>query len=265
MPFVYKSLDKSDKMDDNEFEKFILDTFQDESIVQGILKLKDATNIEELLKKFDNIPEEFFSSDGYNELVNLRNLIKDIGLSDYCTFSSSIVRGLDYYTGTVFEVFDTGKENIRAIFGGGRYDDLLSLYSDECLSGIGFGMGVLMLSLFLETYDLIPKTIGEKDNSDTIYIASVNAKVSKYAFELANTIRNEDLPCIIDYKFKNLKSQLSKAGELSVSVALIIGPKEMEHKKVTIKNMITNEQKTINAGDLIEEIYKIFDELEELE
>ena len=265
MPDVYAVLDKSDKIEESEFEKYVIDTFQDELVVQGILKLKETESLENVLKKFDDIPEEFYKSDGYNELVNLNKLIDDVGLSEYCTFSSSIVRGLAYYTGTVFEVYDTGKKNIRAIFGGGRYDDLLSLFSDEQLSGIGFGMGVLMLSLFLKTYDLIPEFIREKDYTDTIYIASINEEVAKYAIELADIIRTEDFPCIIDYRFKNLKNQLSKASELGVSITLIVGPKEMEQGEVVVRNMVNNKQKTIKSMEIIEEIYKIIDELEEMD
>ena len=263
MPLVYKILDKSDKMEEKEFEKYVIDSFQNEFIVRGILKLKDANTIEELLQKFDDIPEKLYEAIGYKELVNLERLIEEAGLSDYCSFSSSVVRGLDYYTGIVFEVYDTGMENRRAIFGGGRYDDLLSLFSDEPLSGIGFGMGVLMLTLFLKTYDLIPKDFLLKDYSDTIYIASINDKVATYAIELARIVREESFPCIVDYRFKNLKSQLSKANELGVLISLIIGPKEMEQRKITVKNMSTEEQKTINLEDVIEEIYKVLDELEE--
>ena len=263
MPEVYAVLDKSDKMEESEFEKFVIDTFQDEFIIQGILKLKENKSLEDLLSKFDEIPDEFYKSDGYSELIKLNKLIEEVGLPEYCTFSSSIVRGLAYYTGTVFEVYDTGKENIRAIFGGGRYDDLLSLFSDEQLSGIGFGMGVLMLSLFLKTYDLIPDFISENDYTDTIYIASVNEDVANYSIELADIIRTEDLPCIVDYKFKNLKNQLSKASELGVLITLIVGPKEMEQDEVVLRNMTTNEQKTISSEDLIEEIYRLFDELDE--
>ncbi len=263
MPIVYKILDKSDKMEESEFEKYIIDEFQDEYLIQGILKLKEAKNLEDLLAKFDNVPEEFYNSAGYKELIKLSDLLKDAGLSDYCTFSSNVVRGLDYYTGTVFEVFDTGKENIRAIFGGGRYDDLLSLFSDDKLSGIGFGMGVLMLSLFLKTYNLIPEWVSEKEYTDTVYIASINEKVSSYAIGIARLLRDEDLPCIVDYSFKNLKTQLSKASDLGVAVAIIVGPNEMEQKKVTIKNMQTEEQKTVELGAIIEEIYNILDEIEE--
>jgi len=263
MPLIYKVLDKSDKMDESEFEKYVIDSFQNEIVVQGILKLKEAKNLEDLLKKFEKIPKEFYNSKGYNEIIQLGKLIKEAGISDYCSFTPSIVRGLDYYTGVVYEVFDTGKENIRAIFGGGRYDDLLSLFSDELVSGIGFGMGVLMLSLFLKTYKLIPEIVSEKDYGDTIYIASINEEVANYAIQIADLIREEEIPCIIDYRFKSLKSQLSKASELGIFITLILGPQEMEQNQVVIKNMISNEQKTVEYEDIIDEIYKIFDELED--
>ncbi len=263
IPMVYKILDKSDKMEDSEFEKLVNETFQNDSVIQAIFKLKDSKDVEDLLNKFDDIPEEIFNTVGYNELKKFQRLLMETGLSEYCTFSPSVVRGLDYYTGIVFEVFDTGKENNRSIFGGGRYDDLLSIFSDEKVSGIGFGMGVLMLSLFLKTYDLIPEEASKKDYNDTIYIASINEKVSTYTIKLACTLRDEDFACIIDYKFKNLKNQLKRANELGVIIVLIVGPEEMEENRVTVKNMVSEEQKSINFEDLVDEIYTILDEFGE--
>ncbi|MFX1344494.1 MAG: histidine--tRNA ligase [Promethearchaeota archaeon] len=263
IPLVYKILDKSDKMEAEEFEKFIIETFQNEVIIQSILKLKDAQSVDELLKRFDVIPDEFFESNGYLELIKFEKLLLETGISDYCKFSSSTVRGLDYYTGIIYEVYDTGTENKRSIFGGGRYDDLLSIFSDEKITGTGFGMGVYTLYLFLNTYNLIPEDIKEKDSSDTIYIASLNEDVSIYALDLARIIRQEDFPCIIDYRFKNLKNQLKRASELGVIISLIVGPDEMEKNRVTVKNMISEEQKTILVEDLIDEIYRIIDEFEE--
>jgi len=260
IPQVYKVLDKSDKMDKEEFEKYLIDTFDNELIIQAISKLKDAKSVNELLSKFDKIPETFYKSEGYLEINNFNQLLNEANISNYCTFSSGTVRGLDYYTGIIYEVFDTGKENIRSIFGGGRYDDLLSIFSDEKITGTGFGMGVYTLSLFLKTYNLIPDEIREKDYSDTIYIASINDDMSTYAFELAQIIRDEDFPCIIDYRFKNLKNQLSKANELGVTIVLIIGPEELAERTVTIRNMISEEQKTIALSDLINEVYDIIDQ-----
>jgi len=260
-PSVYKVLDKSDKMEKPEFEKLVNDTFQDELIIKEIFKLAKAKNIEGLIDSFNNIPEEFFTSKGYIELVNFQSLLTAMGISDYCSFSSSIVRGLDYYTGIVFEVFDTGKENIRSIFAGGRYDNLLSLFSEEKISGIGFGMGIFMLSLFLKTYNLIPEEATKKDYTDTIYITSINEEVATYATELAQIVRGEDLSCIVDYKFKNIKSQLKRASELGVTITLIVGTEEMAENKVTIRNMISEIQKKVDMEDLIEEIYKIIDDI----
>ncbi len=262
IPLVYKILDKAEKMEDSEYEKYILDYFQNELIIQGILKLKEAKNLDDLLNKFDEISDEFYESKGYKELTSFKQLLEDAGIIEYCIFTPSVVRGLDYYTGIVYEVFDTGKENTRSIFGGGRYDDLLNLFSDEKITGTGFGMGVLMFSLFLKAYDLIPEEIREKDYTDTIYISSISEKVSDYALRLAQMIRAEDFPCIVDYRFSNLKNQLSKANELGILIALIIGPKEMEKNKVTIKNMRTEEQETIKIESLLDKIYDIIEESE---
>jgi len=265
LPLVYKALDNSGKMEEEEFEKLLFDIFQNEVLVEGIKNLKNAKSMDEVLKQLDVIPEGYYDCEGYLELVKFEKLLMEAGISDFCTFSSSTVRGLDYYTGIIYEVFDTGKENIRSIFGGGRYDDLLTLYSDEKITGTGFGMGVHTLSLFLRSYDLIPGDIGEKDYSDTVYIASINEDVSIYAMELARIIRGEDFPCIIDYRFKNLKNQLKRANELGVLITLIVGPDEMENNKVTIKNMISEEQKIILFDGLIDEIYRILDDYEESE
>jgi len=260
IPLVYKILDKADKMEDLEYEKFVLDNFQDEIIIQGISKLKEATTLKDLLNRFEDISEAFYDTTGYKELTSFIQLLEDAEISEYCTFSPKVVRGLDYYTGIVYEVFDTGKENIRSIFGGGRYDDLLSLFSDEKITGTGFGMGVLTFSLFLRTYNLIPEEIREPDYSDTIYIASISEDVSDYTLKLARMVRAEDFPCIVDYRFSKLKNQLSKANELGVLIVLIIGLKEMEQNEVTIKNMKTEEQETIQNYSLIDKIYDIIDE-----
>jgi len=260
IPLVYKILDKAGKMEDSEYEKYVLDIFQNEIIIQGITKLKEATSLKDLLNQFEDISEEFYDTRGYKELTSFTQLLDDAEISEYCTFSPGVSRGLDYYTGIVYEVFDTGKENIRSIFGGGRYDDLLSLFSDEKITGTGFGMGVLMFSLFLKTYNLIPEEIREPDYTDTVYIASINENVSNYALKLARMVRGEDFPCIVDYRFSNLKNQLSKANELGVLIVLIIGPKEMEQNEVTIKNMKTEEQEAIEISALIDKIYDIIDE-----
>ena len=260
LPLIYRALDKAEKLEEKEFEDYLAELFQDNVIIQGILKLKKSDSVEDLLKKFDSIPEKFDDSKGYKELKEFEKLLEEANLSEFCTFSSGIVRGLDYYTGIVYEVYDTGKENTRSIFGGGRYDDLLSLFSDELISGTGFGLGLVMLSLFLNTYNLIPQDIREMDYSDTIYIAGIKESVRAYVLQLAQRIRAEDFPCIVDYRFNSLKNQLKKANDLGNIITIIVGPDEMNENKVTIRNMVSEKQITIDKENLIDEIYKIIEE-----
>ena len=260
LPLIYRALDKAEKLEEKEFEDYLAELFQDNVIIQGILKLKKSDSVEDLLKKFDSIPEKFDDSKGYKELKEFEKLLEEANLSEFCTFSSGIVRGLDYYTGIVYEVYDTGKENTRSIFGGGRYDDLLSIFSDEQISGTGFGLGLVMLSLFLDTYNLIPQDIREMDYSDTIYIAGIKESVRAYVLQLAQRIRAEDFPCIVDYRFNTLKNQLKKANDLGNIITIIVGPDEMNENKVTIRNMVSEKQITIDKENLIDEIYKIIEE-----
>ena len=245
---VYKALDKSDKMEDEEYQKYLMDTFNDDKLVKNILQLNEINDIENL--PYDNIPNEFYNSQGYKEIKQLQKLLKETNLEEYCTFSAGVVRGLDYYTGTVYEVYDMGEENRRAIFGGGRYDDLLTLFSNEQISGIGFGMGLLSFKLFLRTYKLIPENVKELDYSNIIYITTFNEKLAPLSIKLSQKLRKMGFECLIDYSCGKLGNQISKANELNCKAVVIIGPKEQEEKSVTIKNLLTNTQKTPKLKDL---------------
>ena len=98
---------------------------------------------------------------GAQELLSLFGALGKMGLDKYCIFDFGIIRGLDYYTGTVFEVFDNAPENNRAMFGGGRYDNLVDLFVKNArISGVGYGMGDVTLENFLTTHKLIPQSFG---------------------------------------------------------------------------------------------------------
>jgi len=245
---VYKALDKSDKMVEEEYQKYLMDTFNDDKLVKNIIQLNEIDNIEKI--PYDNIPNEFYNSQGYQEIKQLQILLKETNLEEYCTFSAGIVRGLDYYTGTVFEVYDTEEKNRRSIFGGGRYDDLLNLFSNEQISGIGFGMGLLSLKLFLRTYNLIPENIKELDYSDIIYVTTFSSELAPLSIKLSQKFRRMGFRCFIDYSCEKLGNQISKANELNCKAIAIIGPQEQEEKSVTIKNLLTNTQKTPKLKDL---------------
>jgi len=249
---IYKALDKSDKMEEGEYLAYLQDTFNDRQLIDNILQLNEIDDIENL--PYDSIPKEFFNSRGYKEIKMFQELLKQTNLEEYCTFSAGVVRGLDYYTGIVFEVFDTGEENIRPLFGGGRYDDLLSLFSNEQISGIGFGMGLLSLKLFLRTYNLIPENVREYDYSNTIYITTFNEEIATLSIEIAQNLRKMGFECYLDYSCGKVGNQIKKANDLKYKVVLIIGPKEQASNSITLKNLIDNAQETIPRDKLVKSL-----------
>jgi histidyl-tRNA synthetase len=245
---IYKALDKSDKLEEDEYQKYLRDTFNDEKLVDNILQLNGIDDIKNL--PYDNIPNDFFNSRGYKEIKRFQELLEATKLEEYCTFSAGVVRGLDYYTGTVFEVFDMGEKNRRSIFGGGRYDDLLDLFSNEQISGMGFGMGLLSLKLFLRTYNLIPEKVKEFDYSNIIYLTTFNEELAHLSIQLAQKLRDVGFGCLIDYSCGKLRNQISKANDLNCKLVAIIGPQEQEDKSITFKNLLTNTQKSLKLKDL---------------
>jgi len=253
---VYKALDKSDKLEEKEYREYLFDNFKDEKLVDNLTQLNEIYDIENL--PYDNVPKEFFKSQGYLEIKKLQELLNQTNLDDFCTFSAGVVRGLDYYTGTVFEVFDTGEKNRRALFGGGRYDDLLSLFSSEQISGIGFGMGLLPLKLFLKSYDLIPKGIKELDASNVIYITTFSKELAPLSVEMAQGLRESGFNCYVDYSCGKIGAQLKKANSLKCKVVLILGPDEQKDKTITIKNLDDNSQESLPFTDLIKKLNEMF-------
>ncbi|MCL4342906.1 MAG: histidine--tRNA ligase [Candidatus Thermoplasmatota archaeon] len=161
-------------------------------------------------------------------------------------FDASIVRGFAYYTGTVFEAFDLHEEN-RAILGGGRYDNLVSVISGTSIPAIGFGMGDVVLELVMKASGVWTATEGE-------LIAAVcfaSEDCVTYALDLASQLRKHGIPALISPESRSLSSQMKDASRHGARFALIVGEKEKERGTVTVKRMSDGSQKTVTIGEAI--------------
>jgi histidyl-tRNA synthetase len=161
-------------------------------------------------------------------------------------FDASIVRGFAYYTGTVFEAFDLNGEN-RAILGGGRYDNLVSVISGTSIPAIGFGMGDVVLELVMKASGVWTATEGE-------LIAAVcfaSGDCVAYAVDLASKLRKRGIPALISPESRSLSSQMKDASRHGATFALIVGEKEKESGTVTVKRMSDGSQKTVTIGEAI--------------
>ena len=160
----------------------------------------------------------------------------------------NIVRGLDYYTKTVFEFVS---ENIGAqgtVCGGGRYDGLIGEFSDKDLPGIGFAVGIERLVMLLENTGVEIPT----DDSVKIYIASMGEKESAKAFEIANKIRQSGISCEIDHMNRGIKAQFKYADKIKAEYVAVIGSNELEIGEVKLKKMADGSETTVKL-DLLPE------------
>src|SRR5690606_30571819 len=152
---VVRVLDKFLKLDRNDFEKTLREMGLNISQVDTLVKFMSSSSEEELLK---NIPE-IQNCGGYIELKEIMTQLSDLGYSEYIKFNPSVIRGFDYYDGMIFEVFDNNPENSRAMFGGGRYNGLASLFGGNSFPAVGFAPGDETTRIFLENWNLIPDNL----------------------------------------------------------------------------------------------------------
>ena len=187
-------------------------------------------------------------SDGAKELTALFDALEKTGLIKYCMFDFGIIRGLDYYTGTVFEVFDLAPENNRAMFGGGRYDNLVGLFVKNAkISGVGYGMGDVTLENFLVTHNLVP----DLDNEGTKVLVTRfdDVPYEKYT-ALVDELRGAGLTASLYLGSKKFGKQIDYAVKGNYSHVVIMGGSELEGGIVKIKNLNTREESTVALTEL---------------
>lgn len=187
-------------------------------------------------------------SQGSAELLNLFRELEACGLAEYCVFDFGIIRGLDYYTGTVFEVFDEAPENNRAMFGGGRYDNLVGLFvKNTNISGVGFGFGDVTLENFLVTHNLIPDIYNE---GTKVLVARFNDVPYEKYMALTDALRAAGVPASLYLGEKKFGKQIDYAVKGAYSHVAILGGDEAARGVVKIKNLRTREETEVQNGEL---------------
>lgn len=191
-------------------------------------------------------------SAGAGELLALFGMLEKLGLDRYCVFDFGIVRGLDYYTGTVFEVFDNAPENNRAMFGGGRYDNLVGLFVKNAkVSGVGFGMGDVTLENFLITHDLILSSFG---GGAKVLVTRFDDVPYEEYLKLTETLRAAGIVSSLYLGSKKFGKQLDYAVKTGCTHICVMGGDELARGVVRVKNLATREEKDVSK----EEITKAF-------
>ena len=245
-----------DKIEKIGRENTIL-TFKDYEIedekIDTILKFIeiDGTTDEKLQKLKDlNFTSETFKN-GLEELTEVVKYVRSFGVPDTnFKVDLTIARGLDYYTGTVYETFLNEYRELGSVCSGGRYDNLAEYYTDKKMPGVGISIGLTRLFYKLNELQAIKEE--QKSISKVLVISMVEDNTR--AVEVANVLRKNDIPTEVYLENKKIKTKFKYADKLSIPYVIVIGEDEINNNTVTLKNMESGNQETISLDEVIEKI-----------
>lgn len=238
------SLDKLDKIGPekvlDELEKSDIEREKGEQLLDFI----SAKTLSDLESKFQDAPTGL---KGIEELRKFHQFLDSTKTSNEVVFDPSLARGLNYYTGCIFEVKAKGV-NMGSIGGGGRYDDLTSVFGLKDISGVGVSFGFARIFDVMEELDLFPSNIG---NKTTLLVATFDESSLPSSFQLGSELREAGICCDIYPSAAKMKKQLNYANKKAIPYVVIIGEDEVKSRLWQLKNMETGEQKKLDTQELI--------------
>lgn len=191
-----------------------------------------------------------------DELVRLFKALEALGVREYVKFDPNIMRGLLYYTGTVFEAFDLSGSVRRAILGGGRYDNLLADVGGDPLSGVGFAMGDVVIGIILQEKGLLPAFV---PSPAPVLVTVFDESLWMNSFTLATELRAAGIKVLAYPEPAKLPKQFKFADRMGIRVVTVIGPDEAANGKVTVKNLANSTQETVERAEVAKTIVKILE------
>ena len=197
--------------------------------------------VEKIIMMLDNSDEQTDVVIGLAEL-GITNVV----------FNKSLARGFDYYTGTIFEFKDTSEENNRALLGGGRYDNLTSMFGGEAIPGIGFGFGDVTMRDFLETHALLPENIHATGATVTVIPTDIEHNLT--AQKVAKEIRDHDISVATDIGTKKIGKKISDAADKGSVYIIVVGEDEVSSGNFILKNLKTGDSITGALSELIRDL-----------
>src|SRR5574343_325751 len=213
--------------------------------LQKFITLLNSKNFEEFTIHLQQTKEEH---EGLREVYEVISSLEKLGITNV-VFDQSITRGADYYTGIIFEILDKNPLNKRSVFGGGRYDDLLSLFGGDKVSAVGFGAGDVISRDLMETYGTLKKSV---DNFPAdIYLCLMNKDIAYYGQEVAQSLRNRNIKVSLDYSFRKIGDQIKTADKLHIPYIICIGEEEVKSGNLKLKNLSTGEEKIYTVDNLV--------------
>lgn len=234
-------VDKKDKIDTDSFHEAIFDLLDSNAAdtLSTYLSVRDMSVMHE---KFPMLGEALNDLETVLDTLSERNIGNAI-------FDPTLIRGLDYYTGIVFEAFDTHPQNERSLLGGGRYDNLMEMFDVNKVPAVGLGAGDVTLADFVEAHELWPDLTAGID----VDICLVNrSKHAEFGYEIANILQDANLHTRVNISETSVGTQLKHADQAQATYAIVIGDDEIESNTLIIKELASGEESAVGKGDLLD-------------
>lgn len=253
---IMRTIDKIEKIGKETVIAIFKDDYNmsEESINKIVEFIKINGTTDQMLQKLEDfeIDNELFNA-GVNELKEVVKYIRLFNVPEEAfKIDLSIARGLDYYTGTVYETFLNNYKSIGSICSGGRYNDLAGYYTDKKLPGVGMSIGLTRLFFILNDIGLIK---ADKNSISDVLVISMVEDLSK-AIEIANELRNANINTEIYFDNKKIKSKFKYADRLKIPYVIVIGEDEIKSGLLTIKDMNKGTQEQMPIEEIIKKLIK---------
>lgn len=239
---MVKLFDRKDKISNDEFMAQATDVFGEDMAEVGLEKVTQLLEA----KNMADLPSELRDSSAVREVQELFTLLEAAGVSN-AVFDITLMRGLDYYTGTVFEVVDTDPQNNRSLFGGGRYDGLVGVFGAEPIPTVGMAPGLTTMELFLSTHNLLPQLTSTTDVGIIVLGDSL-----KGALKLATQLRTQGVNVEVDISGRKLEKQMKAVLKKNVPFMLFVGEQELIDGTYALKNTKTEEEQKLTVDAIAE-------------
>lgn len=229
---MIKLFDRKDKISPEDFRDQAIEIFGEAAAAEGLKKISELLTA----KNMADFPAAIRDSEAVAEVQKLFTELEAAGV-DNAIFDITLMRGLDYYTGTVFEFFDTHPENNRSLFGGGRYDGLVGLFGAEPVSAVGMAPGYSMMEIFLRTHGLLP----ELSSATTGYIVVIGSAMPA-ASKLAADLRREGSNVELDITGRKVDKQLKTAVKKQIPYIIFVGDEEAKANIYPVKTTASGQE-----------------------
>ena len=249
MEAVFRIVDKSRKVSDEAIKTELRSEGLESAVIDSLMEFTSIQGKpDEVLTKISQVEAHDEEAKlGYRQLAQLTDALEGLGKLDRCLLDMSVVRGIGYYDGIVFEAFDKGGEDVGAILGGGRYDRLCGVYGKRSIPATGVAGGVERLLISLEKAGVLPKL----SQVGIVFVAAVNDDTRQQALSIAGKLRSVRIPSDVDVKHKSLAKQLEYADSLGIPYALIVGPQEVESGRFKLKDMKKRTEESLALDEII--------------